>query len=335
MIVKTPPWWFGPPDWRADLLQPIGHLYQAITAHRLKKLATAPKAGVPVICVGNLVAGGSGKTPVLKELATLLGTTRQVHAISRGYGGRITGPHRVDPAHDSATDTGDEALELALSMPCWVARNRYQGALAAQQAGAEVILLDDGLQNPGLHKDLSIVVMDANRGIGNGRGIPAGPLREKPSAAWSRIGAVIVTGDTTESDHHGNPDFWHDRWSIPRSTPVFRARPVLTTPCPSPRYIAFAGIGHPEKFFQFLRKNELNICKTLIFPDHHPYTQDQINDLHAMAVAEQAHLVTTRKDIVRLTPTDRQDIEVADIRLCFDQPEALLSFLTPFACIRA
>jgi tetraacyldisaccharide 4'-kinase len=330
MTWRTPSWWFSPSDWRADLLAPLGDFYQAVTAHRLRQLSTATKISVPVICVGNLVAGGSGKTPVLKSLAAMIAAKgHQVHAVTRGYGGRLTGPHRVDPDYDIAADTGDEALELSLFMPCWVAKNRLQGALAAQQAGAKIILLDDGLQNPSLHKDLSFVVVDNARGFGNGLGIPAGPLREKPDLAWPRIGAMIVTGQ--ESIDQEMP-FLKD---IPQTLPVFRAKPKLTTEFLDRKYLAFAGIGNPEKFFSFLKSSGLSICKTIEFSDHHLYKKNEIAHLRNLSRHEGATLLTTRKDIMRLTRQDQQDIEVADIQLCFDKPEALISLLTPFLCIKA
>ncbi|HEY2068003.1 MAG TPA: tetraacyldisaccharide 4'-kinase [Rhizomicrobium sp.] len=277
-----------------------------------------PKA--KVICIGNLTAGGSGKTPIAIAVAEAL-TARGAHPfiLSRGYGGRIRGPVPVDLAHDTAHDVGDEPLLLARAAPVIVARDRKAGAEFADAHGADVIVMDDGHQNFDLAKDLSVVVVDAESGFGNGCVLPAGPLREPVAQGLARADAVVLVGDGTPS---------LDSFTCP----VLRAHLV-----PPPNHglqgasiVAFAGIGRPDKFFDTLRHLGARLIETREYADHHAYTASEIARLKAKARG--ARLVTTEKDYVRLTQAEREGVEFLPVHADFDDTAgfaALLQFALP------
>lgn len=296
-----------------------------------RRQATAYRAGVPVISIGNLTAGGAGKTPTAIALAErLLARGRKPHIVTRGYGGTAKGPHLVDPARDDAGLVGDEALLLARVAPTWVARRRALGALAATRAGADVILLDDAHQHWSLVKDLSLVVIDQGYGVGNGRVMPAGPLRETVAGGMARADAIIAIGEgetvATGSAVTGG------------GKPVLRARLV---PAVDPdhwrhrRVLAFAGIGRPEKFFATLEALGCDVVAVRAFADHQPYDPDTVMRLIDAATASSALLVTTEKDFVRLPPAGR-DIAVAlPVRLEFADPDAVDRLLARLPRVRA
>src|SRR5579862_5856554 len=229
--MRTPEFWAAPAGLTAGLLSPFGVFWQAAT--RLRRAVVRPyQASVPVICIGNLVAGGSGKTPVVLSLVALAAAQGQsVHVVTRGYGGRLNGPARVDPQRHDAADVGDEALLIAARAPCWVSRDRAAGAAAAAAAGAASVLLDDGFQNPGIAKDLSFLVVDADYGFGNSRVIPAGPLREPVAAGLARADAIVLIGEGAA------PQTVRDA-----GRPIFRAwlEPVDAARLAGRRVIAFA-----------------------------------------------------------------------------------------------
>ena len=286
----------------------------------LRRWATPTRrVPIPVICVGNLVAGGAGKTPVALALGRrLLAAGGTVHFLTRGYGGRLRGPIQVDPARHEAVDVGDEALLLARIAPTWVARARAAGAATAARAGAEVVVMDDGHQHPGLAKDLSVVVVDGDYGIGNGRVIPAGPLREPAALGLARADAVILVEGarpTDRCDQFGGPD-----------RPVLRAR-LFPEPAAvglaGRRVLAFAGIGRPGKFFHTLAEIGCEVVAAHAFPDHHAYTADEIMRLAEAAAAQDALPVTTEKDHVRLPPEARPMVEPVAVRLEFAEPDRL------------
>jgi tetraacyldisaccharide 4'-kinase len=316
--MRAPEFWHAPPGLAAGLLAPAGFAVDA--AGRLRRALARPyRAGVPVICVGNLVAGGSGKTPVVLSLA---GRLPGAAAVTRGYGGRLAGPVRVDPARHDAAAVGDEALLLAARLPCWVARDRAAGVRAAEAAGARLVLLDDGFQNPGVAKDLCLVAVDAEYGFGNRRVIPAGPLRERVEPGLARAGAVVLLGDAP-----------------PPAGLAGCGRPILAAtlvPVDGERFagrrlVAFAGIGRPEKFFALLRRLGAELVAARPFPDHHRYRAGELAGLHRLAEREGAGLVTTAKDWVRLAPAARAGIAVLDIAVAWRDPEALAAVLAPFA----
>ena len=296
----------------AQLLAPVGALYGASVALKAS-LAHPFDPGVPVICVGNLTAGGSGKTPIAIAIAEVLrGRGKKPFFLTRGYGGSERGPALASRAHSAAV-MGDEALLLARHAQTVVSRDRAAGARLAAQKGAGVIVMDDGHQNFTLAKSLSLVVVDAQTGFGNGFQIPAGPLRESVRQGLARADAVVLVGD-------GNPDLQG------YEGPVLRAHLAVDgAPFAGQRIFAFAGIGRPDKFFTALDHAGADLVGSCAFPDHHPYTEDEV--LQLKAVAGEALLVTTEKDFVRMTVAQREGIRVLKAAATFDQPDALARLL--------
>lgn len=300
--------------WQSLALLPAAGAFAA--AGSLRRLLARPAvAPLPVICVGNLVAGGAGKTPVTLELARLLGAEgRLPHILTRGYGGALAGPVRVDPAVHDFHAVGDEALLLAAAAPTWVAHDRPAGARAAAAAGADLILMDDGMQNPSLKKDLALLVVDAGYGFGNGRVMPAGPLRELRSSGLKRAQAAVVIGD--------DPGLIGA--DLARDLPVLRARLVPSDDGArwnGRRVLAFAGIGRPQKFFDSLTVLGADLVAGIGFPDHHPYRTEDLAGLLAEAEAAGAAPVTTTKDWVRLPADLRPRVETLAVRLAWSRPE--------------
>lgn len=324
--MRAPEFWSNPPDapgiW-ARLLSPAGCVYALATARRIA--GAAPwRAPVPVICVGNVTAGGTGKTPTALAIAErLIARGVAVHFVTRGHGGREEGPHRVDINRDDHTRVGDEPLLLGAIAATWVSKDRAAGAKAAAAAGAEAIILDDGHQNPSLAKDLSIVVVDAETGFGNGHCIPAGPLREPVATALSRADAVLLIGEG-EVATPGLRD----------GAPALRAR---IAPRPTglslegAKVIAFAGIGRPEKFFETVRALGAEIIREVPLPDHAPFAPQLLKRLEAEAALEDALLVTTEKDAARLPASFRGKAATAPVALAFEDETALEALLDRIA----
>jgi tetraacyldisaccharide 4'-kinase len=308
----------------SGLLAPAGACYHL--AGRLRRAAVTPaRAACPVICVGNLVAGGAGKTPVVLSLVEHLRRAGgpQPHVLTRGYGGRVAGPLRVDAARHDAATVGDEPLLLAQAAPTWVARDRVAGAHAATAAGARLIVMDDGFQNPALAKDLSLLVVDGDYGLGNGRVIPAGPLRESPAQGLARADAVVLLGE----ERHGLA------LRLGAAHRLLRARLAATAEAQTLRgcrVLPFAGIGRPAKFFATLAELGAEVAETRGFPDHHLYRRSEIEGLLAAAECLAALPVTTAKDAVRLPPDLRDRIIVLRVEVAWQDPAALTRLLQPF-----
>lgn len=317
--MRAPAFWWRPPGLAARALAPLGALYRAATARRLAR-GQGHRAGVPVICVGNIAVGGTGKTPVVVALVDRL-SDRVVHVVTRGYGGSLEGPVRVDPARHMAAETGDEPLLLAAFAPVWVAKDRAAGVRAAEDAGAEVIVLDDGHQNPAVAKDLSLVVADARRGFGNGRVLPAGPLREPVEVGLSRADLLVSIGDAAAQAA------FRPETAVPRVEAEIR--PLLTgMDWAGMRVLAFAGIGEPEKFFRTLEGLGATIVRRVPLDDHQPFSPALLARLEADAAREGAQLVTTEKDAVRLPPEMRPKVLTLVVRLVWTDADALDEALT-------
>jgi tetraacyldisaccharide 4'-kinase len=329
--MKTPGFWYRPRATPAAwLLAPAGAVYDAATRLR-RALATPQRAPVPVVCIGNLVAGGAGKTPVALALGRRLAEIGiDVHFLSRGHGGSLAGPVRVDPERHSAAEVGDEPLLLARAAPAWVSRDRPAGARAAAAAGARLILMDDGFQNPSLAKDLSLLVVDGGSGFGNGLILPAGPLRERPADGLKRADALVVMGPDRAgigelAARHGPPA----RLGLPALGARLVPSPEDAARLRGRKVLAFAGIGRPEKFFATLAELGAEIVARIPFPDHHAYTPDEVMRLAEMAQERQAVPVTTEKDLVRLPADARAMVEALRVELAWGDPAAVDAVLEP------
>jgi tetraacyldisaccharide 4'-kinase len=320
-VIREPAFW-----WRkggGSLLAPLAAIYGAVAWSRIQ--AHGQPAGVPVICLGNLTAGGAGKTPAALAVARLLlAVHERPFFLSRGYGGKLAGPVRVDPSFHHAADVGDEPLMLARLAPTIVARDRVAGARVARSAGSSVIVMDDGFQNPSLTKDLAILLVDGRRGIGNGRVIPAGPLRAPLDIQITRAQALVVVGPpdgaakVLETARRHGVTVFHARLEADRnSLAALGKRKVL----------AFAGIGNPDKFFATLTDAGIDVAERSSFPDHHRYTAAQAQALIARAQAQNLMLITTEKDHVRLDGDPalaalKAHASILPVRLVIDEQDA-------------
>lgn len=312
--MRAPEFWTQN-DWRARAaraaLMPLGWLYGAAVAIKAKR-AKPFACGAPVICVGNISAGGTGKTPIAIAIAKALSAHgKNPFFLSRGHGGKLAGPIMVEAGH-RARDVGDEPLLLAAAGPTVVSRNRAEGARLALAQGADAIVMDDGHQNFTLAKDVSLVVVDASQGFGNGLALPAGPLRESVRQGLARADAVILIGD-------GAVDLQGFKGPILHASIHAAAAPEFR----NARVIGFAGIGRPEKFFRSLAEAGAEIVAERRFPDHHVYAAAEIARLKSLARSKQARLVTTEKDYVRLSEDERGGIDILPIEARFDDTAQL------------
>lgn len=324
--MKPPLFWYQPfrNSWRHKVLAPLGRLYAQGTARRLLK-TRGYRSKLPVICIGNINVGGTGKTPTAMAMIQLLQDMgRKPALVSRGYGGKIRGPVVVDPAHHTAEHVGDEPLLLAAFAPCIIAKDRGAGAQLAETLDVDVLLLDDGFQNPAVQKDLSIVVVDAKLGFGNGQVLPAGPLREPLHVGLTRADLVLSIGDPEAQAHFAN------HWGHALSVPLAMAQLTVLQmgmDFAGLRCFAFAGIGHPEKFFATLRSQGAEVVKTVSLADHQTLSATLLGRLEREAAAANAQLVTTEKDAVRLPQGFRQNVLTLPVRITFEDVAQIKSAL--------
>ncbi len=317
----------APLFWKDDntistALLPVAALYGWLSHRRMANVVPY-KLPMPVICVGNAVVGGAGKTPVALALGALLKAQgKHPHYLSRGYGGTLVGPVQVDPARHTVQEVGDEPLLLAEMLPTWIAKDKVAGGKAAVAAGADLVLMDDGLQNPALHKDVSLLVVDGEYGFGNARLMPAGPLREPLAAAMERASAVLLIGE----------DVYAVSQHVPPSKLVLRARlePVAAANAlRGQRVIAFAGIARPRKFYRTLQQLDCYIRKMVAYPDHHQFSPADLAFLQSKAKEYGGQLVTTAKDYVRLPAAMRAEVVPVRVEMVFEDPEAILRVVLP------
>jgi len=320
--MREPGFWHGPASLNAHLLKPLAALYGAVAAQRLRRKGL--HAGIPVLCVGNYHVGGAGKTPTVLALAKLLGELGETPVVlSRGYGGKLRGPVRVDPVRHTASDVGDEPLMLAAVLPVVVSRRRADGVPLARAQGATVILMDDGFQSPAVVKDASLIVIDSARGIGNGQVFPAGPLRAPLRPQLARTDALIVVGN-------GSAAAAVSAEIAAQGKPVLSARlrpdEAVVAQLRGKRVLAFAGIGDPTRFFNTLRASGVELSGQRAFADHHPYSRAEIESLIAEAGRDGLTLVTTEKDLARLRDWSQQIVPFP-VTLAFDDPALLRKFV--------
>lgn len=324
---NTPSFWY-PKDkadlpLQAKLLQPLSWLYKCgFNIHQ--GVSNSQNAEIPIICIGNLSAGGTGKTPTCISFVDHLreaGIVQNPYFLMRGYGGAERGPLLVDLKKHNAWDVGDEPLILAQHAPTIISADRVAGAKLAAAQSADVVIMDDGLQNPGIHKDLTIIVVNGEMGFGNGLMMPAGPLREPLSSGLAKADAFFLIGQ----------DKADAKALLPSGIPIFEAELEAEQdklPAKDQKYLAFAGLGYPEKFFNFL-KDELgyDIVETLAFADHCPYHRQDVQDLRKKAKDKDAMLITTVKDYLRLPKGYKDDIFTVPVSMKFQAPKKLQIFV--------
>ena len=327
--MREPAFWHRPSSLISLLLTPLGALYGMVAARRLQREGL--DAGIPVLCVGNYHVGGAGKTPAVLALTRLLRDLGETPVVlTRGYGGRLRGPVKVDPELHIAADVGDEPLMLARTLPVMVARDRINGVALAKSQGATVILMDDGFQNPAIAKDASLIVIDSDRGLGNGRVLPAGPLRAPLPPQLDRTDALIVVGDGTAAEAVAAAIAAQDK---PVLSAHLRADDASVASLRGKRVLAFAGIGDPGRFFRTLRTSGIEIVRERAFADHYPFSQAEIETLIAEARRDVLTLVTTEKDLARLRNADglpnwAKDIVPFAVTLEFDRAVELRRFVS-------
>jgi len=302
----APDFWYAGRHPLAYVLLPLSWIWRF--AAYLRAALTKPyTSGVKVICVGNIAVGGTGKTPACIALATRF-QDKKIAFLTRGYGGRQRNPVVIRHATDAA-QYGDEAVLLSRHAPVIVAANRARGLKVAEQQGFDIVIADDGFQNPSFTKDISVLVINGATGLGNGFVMPAGPLRETPASAAARAGAVLIVG----------PDATHVSDAFP-GLPILNAHFSLLPGAPdvSVPYVAFAGIGQPQKFFNTLGDAGYVIAETVSFPDHHAYTGADLDRLQRLAARHNARLITTEKDYVRLLPAANVNIATLPVALAIE-----------------
>jgi tetraacyldisaccharide 4'-kinase len=302
-------------------LTPVAAAYSWAGKRRLKR-ATPVDVGIPVICVGNLTMGGAGKTPLTAAVRKhLVSKGFRAASLSRGYGGSEEGPLKVDPAKHAAKDVGDEPLMLAASGEAWISKDRLAGGKAMVSDGVHAIVMDDGHQNPALKKTISFVAIDASLPFGNRHIFPKGPLREPIAFGLSRADAIVLMG---EGESPSELKAFHK--------PILRAKLAPVGKLVPGRYIAFAGIGRPERFFDSLQRMPgVELAEAVPYPDHHMFEQSDLDYLMKLVTERGARLITTDKDHVRLPPNMKQTVLRASVEAKFEDEAAFNALLSRIA----
>ncbi|MBQ9335162.1 MAG: tetraacyldisaccharide 4'-kinase [Alphaproteobacteria bacterium] len=309
-FLRSPKFWNDGNSVVVKVLDPVSRLYSFVSNVRLNSV-TPVKADVPVVCIGNVVLGGAGKTPTVELVCNLLREKyKSPQILTAGYGGYLKNVVRVDTNLHSYLQVGDEALLSANVAPTWVGRNRVNSAKAAVACGADVLIMDDGFQNNSIEKDLKILVIDSRQVFGNEHLFPAGPLRELPESGIAKSDLALIIGEKNEA--------LESRIKAMKSTiPIFRAKMEITdsVPVENNRVVGFCGLGYPLKFKQTLVECGYEVLDFVSFADHHPYTITEIQKLSNGAKSVNATLVTTMKDFVKIPAVFRNDVSVVKIKL--------------------
>ncbi len=310
---------FSPKFWNDEnskllkFLDPISKIYSFISNVRLNNV-TPEKAQVPVICIGNVVLGGAGKTPTVEFVCDILKERFSApHILTAGYGGYLRNVVRVDTHLHSYLQVGDEALLSAKVAPTWIGKNRVNSGRAAVFAGADVLVMDDGFQNNSLEKDLKILVVDSKQGFGNGHLFPAGPLREPVKSGVNKSDMILIIGDKNQE--------LEDRIrQISANIPIFNAKMKVVNPVEieNNRVVGFCGLGYPQKFKKTLIDCGYEVIDFIPFSDHHPYTITEIQKLISGAKGVGATLITTMKDYVKIPEVFKKEMSVINIKLTTD-----------------
>ena len=313
--MKAPQFWYEPNTWKAKFLYPLGYFYNLLTLLR-GKLAKPQSYSCLTICIGNLNVGGTGKTPTTIALAQhFLKKGLQVHVVSRGYKGKFQGTFLVDPQKHKSDEVGDEPLLMSEFTSVWVSNKRRNGIAAAENAGAQIVLLDDGFQDPSFHKDFSLIVVDGEKGFGNKKCMPAGPLRENIVQGFKRADALVIVGQRIYKF-----DTFPTHLKIIHST----LKPIETgMNWKEGKYLAFAGIADPSKFFKTLRSLGANLIDCVALSDHQNLDGQVLKRSERKANSAHAQLVTTEKDAVRLSNTFRKKVLSLPVRIEFDDKNEL------------
>ena len=319
-------WWLDKADWLCRALQPIGAVYGALTAARMKRTGT--RVEIPVICIGNFVAGGAGKTPTALAIGKMLQAQgERIAFLSRGYGGALASatPVQVDPARHNAAEVGDEPILLARVAPTFICTDRVEGARAAAQAGATIVILDDGLQNQHLAKDVTLAVVDGEAGIGNGLCVPAGPLRAPLLSQWPYVDGIIIIGSGARGERIAQEARSQNKFVLHGTLVPDNAHEITDK-----QLYAFAGIGRPEKFFRTLNDLGGRVSVTQAFADHHAYTAAELENIRQRASSnalEPQTPVTTEKDAIRIPEGALPGLVVLRVALKMDEPERLAELI--------
>lgn len=312
-MFKAPNFWNTRDSKWVKALLPISKLYGAVSSFKVNKVSPE-KAAIPVVCIGNVVLGGAGKTPTVDLVCEIFHKYNLTpHILTGGYGGYLKNVIRVDPAHHSYLQVGDEALLSAEVAPTWVGRNRINSAKAATLAGADVLVMDDGFQNNSIFKDFKILVVDSGQSFGNEFLFPAGPLRESVEGGIKKSDIVLIIGEKNEYIENRVK-------AVNKDIPLFYAKiqpQDNINIAPKSKVIGFCGIGYPAKFKKTLKELEVDLLDFIAFSDHHPYTITEIQKLIKSAQRTGARLVTTRKDFIKIPEVFRGQLTVIDIKLSF------------------